>query len=130
MNWWRRIGIGLATVGALVLIVSFVGRQVFASKAQVVQRVQPSSGAELFGDVGEKIGKPESIILNDPKAFLEGKSEDGFPMVNEAYLKEHKIYPLQLKSVEFVSTVGMVGGGVGFVLGVVLLRMGLRQRRA
>lgn len=110
-------------IGALLIIGAQVGQMYFSSQAQLTQRIAPydTAVAELTGDFGEPIGQPQLMIINDEAAFLPGKGPDGALFVSDPYLKEHGIYPLQLKTVDFVaSTTQWIG------LSSLLLGLGLR----
>lgn len=93
------LGLAAAILGALgALTVPFV-RQSYSAKAILTQRVQVDSADKLFDDGPTPIGSPQKMIIEDPKAVVGTKN--GVRMVNDAYLQQHHIYPLQLKTVDF-----------------------------
>lgn len=119
-NLYRAV-VGLAALAALALGLGFAGPAYYASKAELVQRVKPhdEAMAELTGEVGTLIGPPEKMIIADPKAFLEGKGDDGARLADDDYMQSNGVYPLQLKSVEAVSNyVRRASGGALVLLGV------------
>ena len=79
----------------------------YGRDAQLIQLVQPTTQAEsdLFGDTsttpGTPIGQPQMMIVRDQGAFLPATGENGLRYVDESYLKELGLYPLQLKTVNF-----------------------------
>jgi hypothetical protein len=85
-----------------------------ATQAQLVQRIEPHEPgmALLLGEQGIPIGNPELYFINDPKAFLEGSGANGLRLVNEKYLRENNIYPWQLKTLEFMRNMIVLGSGV------------------
>lgn len=107
-------GIGLAVIPlALGVQVGLSGR------AQLIQRVEVSEAASLFGDAGTMIGSPQKMIIEDKAAFLPGEGPEGARLVSENYLKEKGIYPLQLQTVEYLSQgVMLAGGASAFVFGL------------
>ncbi|GHF28929.1 hypothetical protein HNQ07_000928 [Deinococcus metalli] len=101
---------GLALLALALLGVTFVVSAGLTRSAELVQLVQPAEGgsADLFGTSsgpGTPIGSPQVMIIRDPAAFLEGRSEAGARYVSDTYLKQNSIYPLQLKSVALIRTV-------------------------
>jgi hypothetical protein len=65
--------------------------------------IMPDPNAALFGDgPGTRIGSPLKYAISDPAAFLSGTGSAGERFLNEAYMREHGIYPLQVKTVWFV----------------------------
>lgn len=116
-------------VSVIVLVASFPVASSYHSKAQLVQRVEIDKGAaDLFGDASaayRPIGSPQMLIIDDEKAFVDGAGDDNARMVDEGYLTEHKIYPLQLRTVDFVTRWTRIGCGLSFVcalLGLVCFR--------
>lgn len=93
----------LVLIGStLALIISFPAERSYRSRAQLIQRVQVDEASRLlFGDAGTPIGSPQKMIIDDPKAFLPGEVTGGVKQVDENYLVQKGIYPLQLKTVEF-----------------------------
>ena len=114
----------MLAVGALCVLavgISFIAQQSFSARAELIQRVAPDkAAADLFGDAEPTpVGSPQLMIVGDPKAFLPGTSSEGAKLVNEAYLRENNIYPLQLKTVDFISNLvkmaGIAGAAVSFL---------------
>lgn len=104
----------LTTTGILFVALAlgtFIVRQSFASRAELIQRVEVDKvGGELFG-ISEPtpIGSPQEMIISDPAAFLPDQGQGKVKRVNEAYLREHGIYPLQLKTVDFAVSKVRIG---------------------
>lgn len=90
-------------ISLLLLVVTSVAERSYASRAQLVQRMKVSEEARLFGDVGEPIGSPQMMIIDDPKAFMEETGPGGVRFVDEGYMEENGVYPLQLQTVEFIA---------------------------
>ncbi len=69
----------------------------------------------LFGDSspGTPIGKAAYYLIGDPKAFLEGKSEEGAWLVSQSYLSEHQIYPWQRRTIWFIQSLVAWTSGLG-----------------
>lgn len=121
----------VAAVCGALLLTAFGLEASYASRAKLFQRVEPSAEAELFGEIGEKIGSPQLMIVDDPAAVLPERGEGGVALLDESYLREKGIYPLQLQTVRFVAYWVKLGSGVvgvlALVVGVFMLR---RARRA
>lgn len=98
----------LATIGFVTFIGTFIVRQSFGARAQLIQLVEIDKANEaLFGDAEPtKIGSPQEMIIGDQNAFLKGQGADGVKLVDNSYLRKHEIYPLQMKTVDF--TLGLV----------------------
>ncbi|MFQ3669781.1 MAG: hypothetical protein SNJ61_12970, partial [Fimbriimonadaceae bacterium] len=97
----------------------------YAKRARLVQRVQPNPGADLFGDVGTLIGSPQLMIVDDPRAFTGERTADGAALVDDQYLRDNAIYPLQMQTVSYLAGLGRLGGGAGcaaFLVAWVLMR--------
>ena len=75
----------------------------FGNKAKMIQRVERLSSSELFGDEGANIGAPTLLIIEDSKAFIGGPDSRNVYKVDENYLKTHKIYPVQQKTIKLVT---------------------------
>ena len=99
--------------------VSSPTRLYYENKAKMVQRIQKSTSADMFGDDGTPVGKPMKLIIDDPKAFLGGPDSDDVYKVDEGYLSEHKIHPLQLKTVDFITFWTRMLSLLGAFLGMV-----------
>ncbi|NJK44636.1 MAG: hypothetical protein HC933_10430 [Pleurocapsa sp. SU_196_0] len=108
----------LTILALVVLVGSFVTSSVLTSGSVLAQRVEPSEVSSLFADdtPGTLIGSPQRIVIRDDKAFLEGTAADGARFVNEKYLRENNIYPLQVKTVEFFRNIVAFFAGLGAVL--------------
>lgn len=123
----------VAVLGLIVLVASIPVIGGYQSKAVKAQRVEfDEAAASLFGDndAYTEIGSPQTLIIEDQGAFLPGTSKGGARLVSENYLREKKIYPLQLKTVEYVG--GLVRLGAGAAVGVsalALIFLRARQRR-
>ena len=115
-------GIGLGTVL----------EENYSKKALVVQRVKVDKDAgDLFGGdaAHTPVGSPQELIIEDPKAFLDARGPEGTKLVDEDYLQENKIYPLQLKTVRVVSEYARYGFVALALFGALLLWIGSRLRR-
>jgi hypothetical protein len=126
---FRVIFLGLAVLCGVVLIGSFVVSSLMTQGAQLVQRIEPNEAASLFGDSsspGTPIGSPQVMVIRDEKAFLEGQGEDGARFVDDNYLRQNNIYPLQVKTVEFFRNVVAFVAGLGTLLMGGLLAMSHR----
>ena len=113
---WAVLGLALVAAGASVVV-----ENDYRGRAQLVQRVQRDAGAELFGDAGTPLGSPQKLIIDDPKAYVEGEGESGARLVDDKYLTDHKIYPLQLKSIEYMASMTRLGTGAAALLALGLL---------
>jgi hypothetical protein len=104
----------LTILSLLVTIGVPVVASVLASRAQLVQRIEPHEPgmALLLGEQGIPIGNPEMYFINDPKAFLGGNGPKSVRLVNEKYLRENNIYPWQLKTLEFMRNMIVLGSGL------------------
>ena len=105
MKFLRFIGLVMLGIGlAGLVLVSVVPRNMI-SRAQLVQRIKPydTDTAALTGEVGTPIGEPQQMIISDEKAFLPFRPDQSARQVNDDYMKAHGEYPLQVKTVEYVS---------------------------
>lgn len=104
----------------------------YKSRALLTQRVQvDKAGAELFGEGTTPIGSAQYMIIDDPKAVVRGTGSKEDPrQVDDGYLQAHKIYPLQLKTVEVVIGLIRTGciGGLGFGLMLIVLASVWRKK--
>lgn len=93
--------------------------QSYASRGELIQRIEPHDEAiaELLGEIGTPIGSPLVMIIDDQRAFLSGESPEGVKLVSEPYLQENGIYPLQLKTVAYVTKLVRIGTAIVFGLG-------------
>jgi hypothetical protein len=122
---FKKLCLIVAVLSAVVLIATVPAYNSFAGKAKMIQRVQRNSSDALFGDEGTPVGEPTLTIIEDPKAFI-GEPTDGVHKVDQGYLDQKKIYPTQLKTVQFWIESIRLGAGVAGLLGVVL---GLWKRK-
>ena len=110
----------------VLTIVSWLGfgitipiRLSYLNKAKMIQRIQKSTSADLFGDEGIPIGQATMLVIDDPKAFIGGPDANEVYKVDEGYLTEHKVYPLQLKTINFImfwtKVLSLLGAMVGMV---------------
>lgn len=102
----RRLALFVLFASLLGFGASFVVESSYAGRAKLIQRIKPhdKAMAELLGEAGEPIGSPQEIIVDDPAAFIPApEGYEGPAMVNDAYLQEKGIYPLQLKTVRYVA---------------------------
>ena len=120
----------LAWLGLALAVLVYAGSRVIedqlASRASLYQRVEVSAESQLFGEKGTPIGTPQEMIINDPKAILPGE-EHGAKLVDEKYLREQGIYPLQLKTVRFFGHWSRIGAAVA--AGVCVLLLFLARKR-
>ena len=124
--------------GIAVIVVGIVGlaavpfvRESYKSQAVLTQRVQiDKAGASLFGDGTTPIGSPQLMIIDDPKAIVAPSGSDkGVRQVDDAYMKSHDIYPLQLKTVDFFVHWAQLGFIAATVVGA-LAAIGTRRKKA
>ncbi|WP_216327593.1 hypothetical protein [Deinococcus aestuarii] len=111
----RRVAGLLALLALVTLLLSFAVGALLTRDAALVQLIQPSSAGALFGEAdspGVPIGSPQPMIIRDPAAFLPGEGEGGARLVNETYLRERGLYPLQVKTVELVRNLVALGAGL------------------
>ena len=115
----------------LILVAGFPVRGRYASEAQLAQRIESSQSDSLFGSKGTPLGEPQMYIVTDPKAYLPGRGESGAKLLDENYLNKNGIYPLQLKSVDFVLGWSRLGAGIALVvcgLGAYLIGRRIKSR--
>lgn len=131
MKLFRVALIVLVVASLVALVASFVAERSYASQAKLVQRVLVDQAAfELFGETGTPIGEPELMIITDSKAFLGKKTDEGAEIVSEQYLKDHNVYPLQLKTVRYVAGLIRIASLVVLVLAAAGLLFVARKRGA
>ncbi|MCH8275250.1 MAG: hypothetical protein IH851_10715 [Armatimonadetes bacterium] len=107
-------------LAVLTLVVTIPVYQSYASRAQLIQRVEVDEASFLLlGEPGTFIGSPQMMIIDDSGAFIEGEGPEGARLVNDIYLRENGIYPLQLKTVGFVMGLArwVSGGAIALALG-------------
>lgn len=113
-----RLFLVLAALSAIGLVATWPVESSYASKAKPIQIVQKPTD-DLFGDAPTPVGSAQVAVLDDPKAFLPGKSADGAFLADDAYLTAHHLRPLQVKTVNFIAGLARLGLGaatVGFGL--------------
>jgi hypothetical protein len=106
----------VAVLAILAFIATFPIRSNFAGRAKLAQRIEQSNADSLFDSQGAALGEPQLYIIDDPKAYLDGKGDEGQLLLNENYLKQNSIYPLQLQSVDFFATATRIGSGAALVV--------------
>lgn len=116
-SWLRT----LVILSALVFVFSWAIAFYLVKDARFIQIVEPSTAAAsvLFGDnsPGTPLGKADYYMISDPKAFLEGKSEEGALLVSQSYLREHHLYPWQSRTIWFIqSVVAWIAGLMALIL--------------
>ncbi len=116
---FKKLCLLVAVLSAIVLIATVPTYNSFAGKAKMIQRVQQNKSDALFGEEGTPLGEPTLTIIEDPKAFI-GEPVDGVYKVDQSYLDANKIYPTQLKTVQFWIESIRLGAGVAGLLGVAL----------
>lgn len=99
----------MALIQALGFIATFPLQASYHGKAKMVQRVQKTASSDMFGDEGTPIGEPMMTILDDEKAFMGPADASGTYKVDETYLTDHKIHPLQLKTIDFLASMARIG---------------------
>ena len=99
------------------------------SKARTVQLVKPVDPdvAALTGDKAIPIGNPETTIVTDPAAFVEGSPDPNVQWVDQDYLKAKGIYPLQVKTVEFISSMTKLGSAAGALVALAVFLFSRRR---
>lgn len=130
MKVLRVFGILAMVAGLIGIPISYLVETNYSGRAKLIQRIESNPGADLFGDAGTPIGSPQKLIIDDPKAFVGEKSADGAELVDEAYLKEHSIYPLQLQTVSYVTRISRWAALAALIIGaLVWLFAGSRIKR-
>jgi hypothetical protein len=100
----------LAVVAMVAFIASFPIRSIYEGRARLAQRIEQNNADSLFGSAGTPLGEPQLYIVDDPKAYLEGRGDLGAARLDENYLKEKGIYPLQLQTVDYFATTFVIFG--------------------
>ena len=102
-----KIAAVVAAIAGLGLIASVPIVANYEAKGVLTQRVRVDKSAkELFGNGSSNtpVGSPQKIVIEDEAAILQEKGENGVRLADEDYLVQHKIYPLQLSTVNFVAS--------------------------
>ncbi len=120
----------ICVVGILGFVATFPLQSSYHDKAKLIQRIEKSSSADLFGDEGTPIGEPTELIIEDPKAFIGGPDAKGVYQVDEGYLKAHEIYPRQLKTIDFVVGILRIAFGAAAGFGGLLAYLIGRKSKA
>ncbi len=116
MKFIKILSIIVLAVSIFVYAGTLFTLNTYAGRAKLIQRVEKNSGADLFGESGTPIGSPQRYIIDDPKAFTGKKTADGAEEVDEKYLRDNKIYPLQLQTIRFVAKqTQLIAGGLFLV---------------
>ena len=124
-----KVFFSIALLGLIGRVGTLLVAQQKLGQAELTQRIRPydKDTAALTGEPGDPLGPVESLIINDPKAILPIKGKDGLRLVDEDYLTKNGVYPLQAKTVQYVS--GLVGYGfLGVFLFGLIGGIFLRQR--
>lgn len=124
MKLLKFLAVLAAFAGVVGLLGSAIVQQVLRSRSQLVQRITPydKDTAALTGEPGDLIGEPQLMVIEDQAAFLPGASEKGTRLADDNYLKSHNVYPLQMKTVDFVggivrlASAGLTLGGLALLL--------------
>jgi hypothetical protein len=107
---WKNLVVVAFIGSAVAFVATFPVRSRYEAKADLVQRVEVNkTDALLLGKSARPIGSPQRMIIIDEKAFVPGEGESGARLADDGYMKEHNIYPLQLKSVDFIVSSVRVG---------------------
>ncbi len=121
-------------LGVTIAITTVAVESTYAGKAKLVQRVRKDAGSDLFGDSGTPVGSPQLLIIDDRRAFTGDKTPTGAEIVDESYLEKSKTYPLQLKTVMYVSGLvrlaSLLAAGVGLLVYVLVRRRNGVQLKA
>jgi len=111
-------------------VASFFVENSYAEKAQLIQRVEyDAASASLLGEPGPLVGSPQRMIIEDPKAFVEGKGPEGSRLVDDKYLREHNVYPLQLKTVTYLAGITRWGCASAIAVAVLLIAWARRRKK-
>ncbi len=109
LSRFRQWFAALSVLALSALVLTLGATTYLLSQGQMVQLVVPeaASANALFGGngPGTLIGSPQNIIIRDSGAFLEGAAADGSRYVSDPYLKAQGLYPLQVKTVQFIGTI-------------------------
>jgi hypothetical protein len=115
---FKTVFLGLALMAGVVGLGSVLTSSLLTRNAVYAQLALKNEAAELFGDNSQKtlIGSPQVFLALAPQAFFEGTGENGAKLLNDSYLKQNNIYPIQVKTVEFVRNVIVLVCAVGGAL--------------
>lgn len=127
---FKTIFLGLAILAAVVGLSSLLVSSMLTRGAVFAQLAQENEAAELFGDASQRtlIGSPQTFLPLAPQAFFEGTGDEGARLLNDSYLRQNNIYPIQVKTVEFLRNLTVLVCAVGGVLMLLLWQFASRQR--
>jgi len=127
----------LSQIGIVFAILAFIAtfpvRANYAGRARLSVRIERNNSDSLFGTAGTPLGAAQHYIVDDPKAYLEGEGKNKSKLLDENYLTAHKIYPLQLQTVDFFVTYTRYGCLAAILVFLVTLtwgRLSLSRRNA
>ena len=131
MKLLRILGLIALAAGMVGLLGSTIARQVYSSQAQLIQRVNPIDPdiAALTGETGNPVGEPQLMIIKDKGAFLEGETTEGAKLVDDSYLKDKGVYPLQLKTVKFATQMTLLASLVATGVGLAAFTVANRKHK-
>jgi hypothetical protein len=125
---FKTVFLGLAILAGAVGLITVVATSLLTRDAVFAQLAQKNEAAELFGDTSQKtlIGSPQNFLALTPQAFFEGTGDNGARLLNDLYLKENNIYPIQVKTVEFFRNVIVLVCAIGGALMLMLWQLARR----
>jgi hypothetical protein len=112
--------IAIALLSVIAMVASFPVQSYYSGKAELIQLVRPSAEAQLFGDVGDRIGSPQMYVIGERSAFL-NKSENGAALVDETVLTSKGVYPLQLQTVTYFLQIVRIAAWISLGFAVLVL---------
>lgn len=112
----KKLFLALAALSIVGILATFPIHSSVRSKAKLIQRIEKSASADMFGDEGTPIGEPTEYIIDDQKAFLGGPDDKGVYKVDEGYLKQNNPHPLQAKTVDFFASAFRIGFAMAALL--------------
>lgn len=129
MARFKTVFLVLAILAGVLGIGSVVASSLLTRNAVYAQRAEKLEAAELFGDNQQNtlIGNPQIFLALPEKAFMEGTGDKGAKLIDETYLKQNNIYPIQVKTVEFIRNVLLVISLLGGLLMLFLWRTASRS---
>ena len=136
LSRFKTVFLALAIAAGVVGVGSLLTSSLLTRNAVFAQLAIKQEAAELFGDGAREvlIGNPQTFLALDARAFLDGTGENGAKLINDTYLRENNIYPIQVKTVEFLRNlivlVCLVGGALMLVLWRVASRPSQRLQKA
>lgn len=126
---FKKVFLGLAITAVVFIVGSLVATSLLTRNAVFAQRAEKLEAAELFGDTQQRvlIGSPQTFLPLDAKAFLDGTGDNGAKLLNDSYLREKNIYPVQVKTVEFFRNAIILASILGGALMLLLWWLGHRS---